>query len=238
MPRTSWNERSAGWIIVPLVVDEALDIDHIGQLLAVLDILRESTDQSSLDRLGLLERFKAPFRKVATRLGDAHLVVTRGKIRLVARDFGMLRRERLEDRPSPFERGHGRQELLVGGEPLADRQVAIGHATPQIRIGGSNRGQRLPDRQRRVERGDCLVGRADLRGDLPDAEVGLGQLLPDLGVVAPLLDKVFVILESRLQQLPAQTADINRILLLEEGILADAGQVVSDGPVGQSEIRL
>ena len=57
--------------------------------------------------------------------------------------------------------------------------------------------------------------------------MGLGQLLPELGVVAPLLDEFLVILQRGLEELPAQPTVIEGVLLLEQRILADAGEVIA-----------
>ncbi len=68
--------------------------------------------------------------------------------------------------------------------------------------------------------------------------MGLGQLMTELRVVAPLPDEVLVIRQRGLEELPAQTPAIEGVLFLQEGILADDGEVFAYGPVGHLEIRL
>ena len=109
---------------------------------------------------------------------------------------------------------------------------------PDRRVVGAAAGA-PPDRSRGIEGGDRLVDRADLPGDLADAEVGLRQFAAELGVVAPLLDEILVILQApSSSNSSAQAADIDGVLLLEQRILADARQVIPHGPVSHAEVGL
>ena len=121
---------------------------------------------------------------------------------------------------------------------LADRQVAIGQAALKLMILRVGRGERFPDGLRRVERLDRLDTRVDLLGDLPHAEIGVCQLLAEVGIVVALIDETLVILERRIEQFPAQAANVDGVLLLEERVLADAGQVVFHGLLGHVEVGL
>ena len=80
--------------------------------------------------------------------------------------------------------------------------------------------------------------RVDLPGDLSDAEVGIGKLAAEPGIVAPLPDEVLVVRQRVIEQLLRRLADVDGILLLEQCVFADAGQVIFHGRLGHVEVGL
>ena len=76
--------------------------------------------------------------------------------------------------------------------------------------------------------------------DHPDnvtqSKVGVGELLTKPGVMAVFLHELLVERQGRFQEVPAQVANIECFLLLEQGVLADIGQVVIHGLLGHLEV--
>ena len=82
----------------------------------------------------------------------------------------------------------------------------------------------------------CVLRRPDNASDAAESKVGIGELLAELRVVASLLQESLVIGQGRFQKFLPQVANIERILLFEQGILADIGQVIVDGLLRHLEV--
>ncbi len=225
-------------IIATLVIHEAPDIDDIGQLPLESGI-------AGIAGQPCFQQARAAFEGLEALVGGAELgldapqqVVALGHVELVVGDAGIEPDQRQQDVAGAFEARPGRLELAIGEEPRADGELAFGEVGPDRRVVGGAGLELPPDGSRGLEGRDRLVDRADLPGDLAEAVVGLGQLAAKLGVAAPLADELLVIIEGRGQELAAQVAEVDRVLLLEQSILADAGQVIAHRPVSHPEIGL
>ena len=129
-------------------------------------------------------------------------------------------------------------EVVGRGLEIADRQVAVGQPAAKLVIRGLCGGERFPQGLGRAKCLDRLAERADFLGDLAHAEVGIGQLAAELGIVAALVHETLVVRERVIEQLLPEPPDIDGILLLEQRVFTDARQVIIHGMLSRDEIGL
>ena len=120
----------------------------------------------------------------------------------------------------------------------AHGQVAFGQVARELWDLGldSTSGPQMAWAERKASIACAL--RADFAGDLSDSKVGVGQLLAKQRVVFPLIGELLVIGQRTFEQIVAQAADVDRVLLFQKSVFADVRQVVFDGLLGHVEIDL